>query len=76
MKVYFSTKPKLVLPQKKLGLEKRVSRNTVLNLLVGSVGIDNIMSCERYSSMDKFLRIRSYVLQLVFYLRTKKGNEK
>lgn len=49
-----------VLSQKERGLKERVSRNTVLNVVIGSVGIGIITSCERFISRNKVLKITSY----------------
>ena len=60
-----------ILSQKEKVLEERVLRNTALNVVVGSVGIGSIIDCERYSSMDKLLRVTSYVVRFIFNLRKK-----
>ena len=60
-----------VLSQKDKGLEEKVSQNVVMSVVVESKSIENVINCGNYSSMDKLLRVTSYVFRFIFNLHTK-----
>ena len=65
------TSQEFVLSQKDKGLEEKVSQNVVLSVVVESKSIGNVINCGNYSSMDKLLKVASYVFRFIFDLRTK-----
>ena len=46
----------------------------VITLVVESKGIGGVLDCSKCSSLDKLLRITSYLLRFIFNLRTKQKN--
>ena len=60
-----------VLSHKDKGLEEKVLQNVVLSVVVESISIGNVINCGNHSSMDKLLRVTSYVFRFIFNLRTK-----
>ena len=42
--------------------------------MVESKGIGEVLNCLKYSSLDKLLRIRSYLFRFIFNLRAKQKN--
>ena len=60
-----------VLSQKDKRLEEKVTQNVVLSVVVKSKSIGNVINCGDYSSMDKLLRVASYVFRFIFNFCTK-----
>ena len=46
----------------------------VITLVVESKGIGGVLDCSKCSSLDKLLRITSYLLRFIFNLQTKQKN--
>ena len=54
-----------------LKLEERVVTTSIFSVVVELKGIGEVLGCSKFSSLDKLLRITSYLIRFIFNLRTK-----
>ena len=63
-----------LLSEKEAKLEERVVKTSIFSVVVKSKGIGEVFDCLKFSSLDKLLRITSYLVRFIFNLRTKQKN--
>ena len=63
-----------LLSEKEMKLEERVVKTSIFSMVVESKGIGEVLDCSKFSSLDKVLRITSYLFRFIFNLRTKQKN--
>ena len=60
--------------EKRAKLEERVVKTSIFSVVIESKGIGEVLDCSKFSSVDKLLRITSYLVRFIFNLRTKQKN--
>ena len=63
------------LSEREAKLEERVAKTTVLSVVTDWGGVGKVVNCLKYSSMDKLLRVTSYVLRFIYNIRKKLKHE-
>ena len=63
-----------LLSEKEAKLEERVITTSIFSVVVEAKKIREVLDCSKFSSLDKFLRIRSYLVRFIFTLQTKQKN--
>ena len=63
-----------LLSEKEIKLEERVVKISIFSVVVESKGIREVLECSKFSSLDKLLRITSYLVRFIFNLRTEQKN--
>ena len=68
------TSQTFLLSEKEIKLEEREVKISIFSVVVESKGIGEVLECSKFSSLDKLLRIISYLVRFIFNLRTKQKN--
>ena len=68
------TSQTFLLSEKEIKLEERVVKISIFSVVVESKGIREVLECSKFSSLDKLLRITSYLVRFIFNLRTEQKN--
>ena len=63
-----------LLSEKEAKLEERVVTTSIFSVVVEAKEIGEVLDCSKFSSLDKLLRIRGYLVRFIFTLQTKKKN--
>ena len=63
-----------LLSEKEAKLENQVVKTSIYSVVVESKGIGEVLDCSKFSSLDKLLRITSYLLRFIFNLWTRQKN--
>ena len=61
-----------LLSEKEAKLEERVVKTWIFSVVVESKGIGEVLDCSKFYSLDKLLRITSYLVRFIFNVQSRK----
>ena len=61
-----------LLSEKEAKLEERVVKTWIFSVVIESKGIGEVLDCSKFYSLDKLLRITSYLVRFIFNVQSRK----
>ena len=58
--------------EKEAKLEERVVKTSIFSVVIESKGIGEVLDCSKFYSLDKLLRITSYLVRFIFNVQSRK----